>query len=98
MNGINTTRWRSLGLNLGLPLYQINEIDDRGSWSEYIMIELLRLWVTGNGKPATLVTLVTAVKKLPNIDLAERLAADRELHLSSCSGMELFRCVRSTAL
>ena len=62
------------------------------------MIELLRLWVTGNGKPATLVTLVTAVKKLPNIDLAERLAADRELHLSSCSGMELFRCVRSTAL
>ena len=90
MEGINTTHWRSLGLILGLPLSQINEIDDKGGWSEYVMIELLSLWVRGNGnKPATLDTLVTAVKKLPNIGLAERLLADRELHFSSCLGMNV---------
>ena len=89
MKGINTTHWRSLGLYLGLHLSQINEIDDKGEWSEYVMIELLRLWLSGNGKPATLDTLVTAVKELPNIDLADRLRADRELHLSSCSGMNV---------
>ena len=81
MEGINTTHWRSLGLNLGLSLAQINEIDDRGGCGEYMMIQLVRLWVTGNGKPATLDTLVTAVKNL-HPDLAERLAADSELHLS----------------
>ena len=81
MEGINTTHWRSLGLNLGLSLAQINEIDNRGGFSEYMMIQLVRLWVTGNGKPATLDTLVTAVKNL-HPDLAERLAADSELHLS----------------
>ena len=79
MEGINTTHWRSLGLNLGLPLSQINEIDDRGGWSEYMMIELLSLWVRGNGKPATLDTLVTAVRELQNFDLAERLTADSDL-------------------
>ena len=90
MKGINTTHWRGLGLDLGLPLSQINDIDDKGGWSEYVMIELLSLWVRGNGnQPATLDTLVTAVKELPNIDLADRLLADRELHLSLCSGMNV---------
>ena len=79
MEGINTTHWRSLGLNLGLPLSQINEIDDKAGWSEYMMIELLSLWVRGNGKPATLDTLVTAVRELQNFDLAERLTADSDL-------------------
>ena len=79
MEGINTTHWRSLGLNLGLSLSQINEIDDRGGWSEYMMIQLLSLWLRGNGKPATLDTLVTTVRELQNLDLAERLTADREL-------------------
>ena len=65
---------------MGLTLSQI-EIDDRSGWSEYVMIELLKLWVKGNGKLATLGTLVTAVKDL-HADLAERLAADKELHLS----------------
>ena len=81
MEGINITHWRILGLYLGLSLAQINEIDDRGGRSEYMMIELLSLWLRGNGKPATLDTLVTAVKNL-HPDLAERLAADSELHLS----------------
>ena len=79
MEGINTTHWRSLGLHLRLSLSQINEIDDRGGWSEYMMIELLSLWVRGNGKPATLDTLVTAVRELQNFDLAERLTADSDL-------------------
>ena len=70
-----------MGLNLGLTVSQI-EIDDRSGWSEYMMIELLKLWVKGNGKPATLGTLVTAVRELQNFDLAEILAADKELHLS----------------
>ena len=78
VEGINTTHWRSLGLNLGLSLSQINEIDDRGGWSEY-MIQLLSLWLRGNGKPATLDTLVTAVKELQNFDLAERLTTDSDL-------------------
>ena len=90
MDGINTTRWRSLGLDLGLPLSQINEIDDKGGWSEYMMIEYLSIWVKGNGKAATLDTLVTAVRELQHFDLADRLAADSELHLSSHSGMRLF--------
>ena len=89
MDGINTTCWRSLGLNLGLPLSQINEIDG-GGWSEHMMIQFLSTWVRGNGKPATLDTLVTAVRELQHFDLADRLAADSELHLSSHSGMKLF--------
>ena len=79
MEGINTTHWRSLGLYLGLSLSQINEIDDRGEWSECMMIELLSLWVRGNGNPATLDTLVTAVRELQNFDLAERLTTDNDL-------------------
>ena len=90
MDGINTTRWRSLGLDLGLPLSQINEIDDKGGWSEHMMIEFLSIWVRGNGKPATLDTLVTAARELQHFDLADRLAADSELHLSSHPGMKLF--------
>ena len=82
MDGINTTNWRSVGLNLGLTLSRINEIDDKGGWSQYVMIQLLSLWLRGSGKPATLDTLVTAVRELQNFDLAERLAADSELHLS----------------
>ena len=91
MDGINTSHWRSLGLHLDLPLSQIKEIDDQGCWSEYLMIEFLSIWVRGNGKPATLDNLVTAVKELQHFDLAERLAADNELHLLSHSGMELYR-------
>ena len=91
MDGINTTHWRSIGLNLRLPLSQINEIDDdKGGWSEYMMIEFLSIWVRGNGKPATLDTLVTAARELQHFDLADRLAADSELHLPSHSSMKLF--------
>ena len=79
MDGINTTHWRSLGLDLGLPLSQINEIDDKGGWSENMMIDILSLWLRGNGKPATIDSLVTAVKDLPNIGLAEQLVGDKEL-------------------
>ena len=88
---MNTTNWRRLGLDLGLPLTKINAIYKNCGWSEYLMIELLSLWVKGNGKPATLNTLVTAVKELANFSLAEQLAADRELQVFLHSGMKLFR-------
>ena len=67
---------------MGLTLSRINEIDDKGGWSQYVMIQLLSLWLKGSGKPATLGTLVTAVRELQNFDLAERLEEDSEFHLS----------------
>ena len=79
MEGINATHWRSLGLHLGLPLSQINEIDDKGGWSVYVMTQLLSLWLSGSGKPATLDNFVTAVKELKKFDLANKLAVDSEL-------------------
>ena len=76
MDGIDTTCWRILGLYLKLPWAQIKAIDDGGS--EYVMIEILNMWVKGNGNPATMQNLVTAVREL-NLALAERLATDSDL-------------------
>ena len=92
MEGINTTLWRGLGLSLGLSLSQINEIDDKGGWSQSVMIDVLSLWLRGNGKTATLDTLVTAVSGLQNFDLADRLAVDSELHLSGIRNSLRYYC------
>ena len=98
MDGINPSHWRSLGLDLGLSVFHIEQIDDKGGHNEYLMFTLLCMWVKGNGKPATMETLVTAMKELQHYDLSDRLAADEELQLSPCSSMELFRGMRSTTL
>ena len=77
MDGIDTTCWRRMGLYLELPWSEIKAIDDGGS--EYVMIEILNMWVKGNGIPATMHNLVTAVRELRNFALADRLATESEL-------------------
>ena len=76
------SKWRWIGLSLGLPQYTLENIDQSHQTADQKMVGMVRKWLTSAGKEASWQKLVDVLRS--GILNEKRLAHD--LELKHCSG------------
>ena len=80
-----TARWRRFGLQLGVPHYELEKIDERKSTAD-CMEKLLAVWIQKKEEKATFTEIKRACKSVGNEALAEDLdeILGREEEIDHC--------------